>query len=127
MKTFNKKLAQSGKKVCTRDGGEVRILEWNLKGATQTIVGIYQSFGKEAVATWDDKGNFLTKEEGESSLDLMLADEHYEGYVNVFRHNSIENGYYFGSKMYLTEETAEKEGRRSGDWYVCSVKIEWND
>ena len=126
MKQFDLKAAKAGYPVCTRNGKKVRILAFDLKCREPLVVAIQEDDGdREEVYTYGLDGIFL----GNNNLsedDLMMADKHYEGWVNVYR--DISGKTYTGEVIHESKERANlvRTEPLNGD-YITTVKIEWEE
>lgn len=72
MKPFDLEKAKAGAKVVTRDGQEVRLLYFDIRGAAFPIVGLVDIKVREYVMTWDVAGCELSTQEP-SPRDLFPA------------------------------------------------------
>lgn len=74
--SLEKYLETPNRKVVTRDGREVRILDYNLKGDKRICIAVDDKT-QESITTVDGDGHCLRDKTGwhESNFDLFLADE----------------------------------------------------
>lgn len=128
MKAFNLEQAKKGRCVCTRDGHEVQILDYDYKChyfsnnvTRQTIVGkVKLDDGEEELRVWSLDG-FIHEDKSPHEFDLFLSRERCKGWINIFRTDSIT---YSGSTIYLTKEEAENG---KGNECVDTIEIKWKD
>ena len=133
MKPFNLEEAKAGKPVCTRDGKEAKILDFefytpNYKDYTKPnhfmAVKIKKQIDDEIIELY--RLNGLVNEDGtESWADLMMKTEKHGGWVNILAGSSVVsnlNRYFSG--IFSTKEEAQKYNT---DNIVDCVKIEWEE
>ena len=122
MKQFNLEeyLANSSKKVITREGRAVKIYCTNYVGSMPIIAEIEGS--GNSLAFYRD-GKYSNAGDN-SSFDLFFASKKQEGWINVFE-DALE-GNYVGDRLFKTKEDAEEEGKK---WigHKAVVKIEWEE
>ena len=123
MKQFNLEeyLKNPTKKVITRDGNSVRILCTDAKGNFPIIALVETYNGNETVLRLKENGRFYN--DTENSRDLFFAPVKKEGWINLYRMNSIISP---GPRAYDTKEEAESA---AGDksYYISTIKIEWEE
>ena len=123
MKQFNLEeyLKNPTKKVITRDGNSVRILCTDAKGNFPIIALVKTYNGSETVLRLKENGRFYN--DTENSSDLFFATEKKEGWINIYKINSIISP---GPQVYDTKEKAESA---AGDksYYISTIKIEWEE
>ena len=123
MKQFNLEeyLKNPTKKVITRDGNSVRILCTDAKGNFPIIALVKTYNGSETVLRLKENGRFYN--DTENSSDLFFATEKKEGWINLYKMNSIIGP---GPRAYDTKEEAESA---AGDksYYLSTIKIEWEE
>lgn len=128
MKEFNLEEAKAGKPVCTREGRPARIICWDRKDKLYPIVALVEEEeGKEDVETYTESG--MWRDDRELWLDLMMASEKHEGWINLYRFKGNKSYPYQadpGGAIYTTEENARFYGKSSKD-YITTVKIEWDE
>lgn len=122
MKRFNLEeyLANSSKKVITREGRAVKIYCTNYIGSMPIIAEIEGS--GNSLAFYRD-GKYSNAGDN-SPFDLFFASKKQEGWINVFG-DALE-GNYVGDRLFKTKEDAEEEGKK---WigHKAVVKIEWEE
>lgn len=112
------------KKVITREGLPVRIIctnkVCNNKGSQKPIMALVNFGNKEVVYPYTSDGissPLLPK------FDLFFVQEKKEGWVNIYKTNSIILP---GAQVYSTKKGAEAVvGDRSD--YISTVKIQWEE
>lgn len=121
--SLEKYLANPSRKVVTRDGCPVRILCTDRKSYNYQIVGlIMNDNGMEFVSTWNQQGKqYLNMD---TPNDLFFAPETHEGWINVYRDS--DSGHLYTGAVYDSKEDAEKR-KESGENYVTTIKIEWEE
>ncbi|MBQ1732552.1 MAG: hypothetical protein II037_10115 [Bacteroidales bacterium] len=133
MKPFNLEEAKAGKPVCTRDGKEVKILDFDFytpdyhdytKPNHFMVVKIKKRTDDEIIELYKLDG--LKNQDGtESWDDLMMKTEKHEGWANILVGSSVTsnlNRYFCG--IFSTKEEAQKYNT---DNIVDCVKIEWEE
>ena len=122
--SLEKYLANPSRKVVTRDGKNVRILCTDRKLDSKEVVGLtMNNDGTEGLLSWSKQGKSLSL--NDSSFDLFFASEKHEGWVNLYKWANKDCAYYIGS-MYNSKAEAEKR-KESGENYVTTIKIEWEE
>ena len=121
MKQFNLEeyLANSSKKVITRDGRDVRIICTDAKSEKYQVVALVtKKGGQEILATFDTSGKYRS---GYSNhLDLFFSPEKKEGWINIYKSGF---GWSLGTNIWQTEEEAKKWVGTAD--YTATAKIEW--
>ena len=121
--SVEKYLANPSRKVVTRDGKNVRILCTNRKLDSKEVVGLtMNNDGTEGLLSWNKQGKSLSL--NDSSFDLFFAPEKHEGWINVYRNS--DSGHVYTGAAYDSKEDAEKR-KESGENYVTTIKIEWEE
>lgn len=122
MKPFDIELAKAGHPVCTRDERPVRILCYDfITPENNPIVALVKLNEKqEGIVCYT--GNGKNYPNGECSLDLMMATEKKEGWVNIYNEGS--NKRKSSITIYSTKEEAHLS--RVGDC-IDTVKIIWEE
>lgn len=128
MKSFDIEKAKAGAKVCTRNGLNVRILCYDVKCIHDVleIVALVDEFGCETVHHYNMHGRISNAKEHD--LDLMMATEMHEGWVNIYE-NRNPGGQFFGyiiGRLHKNEKDA-KESIMPYSRLVKTIKIEWED
>ena len=126
MEQFNleKYLANPSRKVVTRNGRNVRIVCTDMKYKLYPILALEEipDDNSEYVYAFTKDGNY---EIGDLSIhDLFFAPEKHEGWINVYRHS--DGGHAYTGAVYDSKEDAEKR-KESGENYVTTIKIEWEE
>ena len=123
MKQFNLEeyLANPTKRLITRDGCDARIICTDVKGASYSVLALVDKGDYEAPTLYTKKGEYSLGTEG--SYTLFFAPEKHEGWINLYKMNSIISP---GPRAYDTKEEAESA---AGDksYYVSTIKIEWEE
>ena len=112
-------LKNPSRKVVTRDGKTARIICTDYYGEAPIIAKIEEC---EYSYPFYEDGNFLSCGEP-SHLDLFFAPEKQEGWINLYKMNSIISP---GPRAYDTKLEAESA---AGDksYYISTIKIEWEE
>lgn len=124
MKQFNLEeyLKNPSKKVITRDGRNARIICTDAKNNYPIVALIEMSNGRERQPCGYKKdGTYLTGEN--LSCDLFFAPEKHEGWINLYKINSIISP---GPRAYDTKEEAESAAGNRSD-YISTIKIKWEE
>lgn len=123
MKQFNLEeyLTNPNKKVITRDGNSVRILCTDAKGNFPIIALVETYNGSETVLRLKENGRFYN--DTENSSDLFFAPEKHEGWINIYKINSIISP---GPRAYDTKKEAESAAGDKSN-YISTIKIKWEE
>lgn len=123
MKQFNLEeyLKNPSKKVITRDGRNARIICTNAKNDYPIIALIEMPNGRERQPCGYKKDGTLIGEK--LSCDLFFAPEKHEGWINLYKMNSIISP---GPRAYDTKEEAESFAGNRSD-YISTIKIKWEE
>ena len=123
MKQFNLEeyLKNPTKKVITRDGRSARIICTDAKGNFPIIALVETYNGNEIALRLKENGHFYN--DTENSSDLFFAPVKKEGWINLYRMNSIISP---GPRAYDSKEEAESA---AGDksYYISTIKIDWEE
>ena len=112
LKPFDLQKAKAGKPVCTRDGRKARIICFDQKDIAP-IVGLVTGLdGKESIYAFYKDGRVSSQEERVD--DLMMLPEKKTGWVNVYK-----------DSVYDTKDKALIG--RSGNGYIDTIKVEWEE
>lgn len=120
MKPFNLEEAKAGKPVATRDGRIVRIVCWDRKDEFYPILALVGE--REEPLYFTTEGRFYDLEK--SRLDLVMAPEKYEGWINIYKYTIDANRR--GGGIYPTKEEAINKGKADSN-YITTIKIEWEE
>lgn len=126
MRQFNLEeyLANPNKKVITRSGNEVRIVCTNRKSENCPIVALIQ----DSTDDFEDAHYYTIYGKwvigGDDSMDLFFVPEKKEGWINIYKSESMAAP--IGGTIYDSKEEAETEGKRDKK-YIATVKIEWEE
>ena len=124
MKQFDLKeyLANPSRKVVTRDGRNARIICTDRGDLNFPIVALIEkdSVGEVIYAHTKD-GIYCNT--CPTTYDLFFAPETHEGWINVYRNNDSHT---YAGAVYDSKEDAEKR-KESGENYVTTIKIEWEE
>ena len=117
MKPFNlaEYLADSLKKVITRDGRTVRIICTDFNNKDYPIIGEIQDCMDPESFTEERRYFDLSVD---SDKDLFFYSEKREGWINIFKDYDSK---YVGYKIFESKEEAEKVGS------TATIKIEWEE
>ena len=123
MRPFNLEeyLANPSKKVITRGGSAVKIHCTNYRYEKPIIAEIE---GSGQSISYNKDGCYFP--DGESVRDLFFNGEKHEGWINIYKMNSIVE--YITSAVYNTKSEAEKYIIKGSTYsYVNTIKIEWEE
>lgn len=122
MKPFDIELAKQNHPVQTRDGRPARIVCYDVKGHDFPIMAlIMEEDNKEMPYLFSSTGH-VNNSVIESRLDLFMAPNKKEGWINLYRSSIYAAG---TSSVYKTEEEALKGHSERG--YILTKKIEWEE
>lgn len=117
MKPFDIELAKQNHPVQTRDGRSARIICYDSK-SNQPIIALIDVDGVEVPFNFTIEGRFYTYEK-EHSLDLVMAINKKEGWVNIYSNKKIGG-------IYDTKEEALKNATKVLE-LKATKKIEWEE
>ena len=122
--SLEKYLANPSRKVVTREGRDVRIICTDRRDLNFPIIALIEN--KSGLG---ETSLYLTKDgkfhiHGSTDFDLFFAPEKHEGWVNVYRNS--DSGRVYTGAAYDSKEDAEKR-KESGENYVTTIKIEWEE
>lgn len=126
MKQFNLEeyLKNPTKKVITRDGRSAKIIYTDRKNLNYPIVALVENklTEGESILCYTKEGKIYI-DNGLSEADLFFATEKREGWINLYKMNSIISP---GPRAYDTKEEAESA---AGDksYYISTIKIKWEE
>ena len=126
MKKFDLELAKAGHPVQTKNGKNARIICFDAKYTCYPIVALVEMNGFEKVSLYTNEGKRHT--DLERDLDLIMALEKHEGWVNVYR--DADTGLpYCGKFIYPSESDAvtHNDHADASDKKVSITKIEWEE
>ena len=119
--SLEKYLANTSRKLVSRDGREARIICTDMKSTTYPVVALIEDgSGYEQLNTLSKNGEYAVNES--SRNDLFFAPETHEGWINIYRND--DEDYYKGKIIYSSKEDAIKRGEKT-PYYITTTKIEW--
>ena len=123
MKPFNLEeyLANPSKKIITKEGKPARIICTDVKGTSYSVLALVDKGDYEGPALYTKKGEYNLGTE--CSYDLFFAPVKKNGWINLYKMNSIISP---GPRAYDTKEEAESA---AGDksYYISTIKLEWEE
>lgn len=119
MKPFDIKLAKQGKPVRTRDGRPVRILCYDFIAPENNPIIALVKLNEKQEGIFCYMVNGKNYPNGECSLDLMMAPEKKEGWINIYENELTSKA------IYPCEEDALSCHNPEG--YIATIKIEWEE
>ena len=124
MKQFNldEYLKNPTKKVITGSGKNVRIICTNKLDSTTPIVALIYKGAEEVIQLYTKEGK-VTNKYPCFEYDLFFAPVKKEGWINLYRMNSIISP---GPRAYDTKEEAESAAGNKSN-YISTIKIEWEE
>ena len=124
MKQFNlaEYLENPNRRIITKDGRNVRIICTDAKGNFPIIALVETYNGNETVLRLKENGYFYN--DTENSSDLFFATEKKEGWINIYKINSIISP---GPRAYNTKEEAESAISSNPVNYISTIKIKWEE
>ena len=125
MEKFNLEeyLKNPSRKVVTRDGKSVRIICTDRKDLNFPIVTLIERKLGEGEAIYVHTKDGIYCNTCPTTYDLFFAPEKHEGWINVYRNNDSHT---YAGAVYDSKEDAEKR-KESGENYVTTIKIEWEE
>lgn len=126
MKEFDYEKAKAGAPVCTRDGREVRIVCWDVKYVSYSILALIKDeSGYESVMLYTNNGKVFVPElnVGSHDSDLMMASVKREGWVNIYGKRGLNS---CGGFIYPSIGSAKKDGEQCEE-YITTIHIEWEE
>ena len=120
MKQFNLEeyLKNPTRKVITRGGSPVKI---HCTNYTKDQLIIAEIEGTNLSASFNKDGKWLNL--ADSEKDLFFAPIKKEGWINLYKINSIVSP---GPQAYNTKEEAESAAGNRSD-YISTIKIKWEE
>ena len=125
MKQFNLEeyLKNPTKKVITRDGRSARIVCTNRLDENYPVLALVRNEDYEMCHSYTIFGKLHTNQTTDFGLDLFFAPEKKEGWINIYKINSIISP---GPRAYDTKEEAESAAGNRSD-YISTIKIKWEE
>ena len=125
MKRFNLEeyLKNPSKKVVTRMGRKVRIICTDREDSIYPIVALVKDDNKELDILVAYTKDGIPAEYNEVYYTLFFAPEKHEGWINLYKMNSIISP---GPRAYDTKEEAESAAGNRSD-YISTIKIKWEE
>lgn len=118
LKPFDLEAAKAGKPVCTRDGRKARIICFDLNNKNFPIVAIINCDTEENAYQYDIDG---VCDEHDNNLNLMMSPEKKEGWVNLCKNN-------YGDTLAVgVFPNREEAVSNCPPFYLCTIKIEWEE
>lgn len=120
MKQFNLEeyILNPSRKLVTREGHPVRIICTDAEGE-YPIIGLVDGKCTD-ILIFTNKGKYYQRDEVCCCYDLFFATEKREGWINIFKNDSVF------PDIYETQDLAKEYGiQRPG--YVDTIKIEWEE
>ena len=124
MKQFNLEeyLKNPTKKVITGSGESVRIICTNKLDSTTPIVALIYKGAEEVIQLYTKEGRIISKYPC-FEHDLFFAPVKKEGWINIYKINSIISP---GPQAYDTKKEAEAAAGNRSD-YISTIKIKWEE
>ena len=116
-------LKNPSKKVVTRMGRKVRIICTDREDSIYPIIALIKDDKRESEILVPYTKDGIPAEYNEAYYTLFFAPEKHEGWINLYKMNSIISP---GPRVYDTKEEAESA---AGDksYYISTIKIEWEE
>ena len=116
-------LKDPSKKVVTRMGRKVRIICTDREDSIYPVVALVKDDKRESEILVTCTKDGIPSENNEVYYTLFFAPEKKEGWINLYKTNSIISP---GPRAYDTKEDAESA---AGDksYYISTIKIEWEE
>ena len=118
-------LKNPNRKIVTRDGHNARVISTDRKSPTGHNIVVLLDYGSEEISTaCNNNGEPDFCSPFQSKGDLFFAPEKKEGWVNLYKINSIISP---GPRVYDTKEEAEAAIGSCLVDYISTVKVEWKE
>ena len=116
-------LKNPSRKVATRMGRKVRIICTDREDSIYPVVALVKDDKRESDILVAYTKDGIPAEYNEVYYTLFFAPEKHEGWINLYKMNSIISP---GPRAYDTKEEAESA---AGDksYYISTIKIEWEE
>ena len=116
-------LKNPSRKVVTRMGRKVRIICTDREDSIYPVVALVKDDKRESDILVAYTKDGIPAEYNEVYYTLFFAPEKHEGWINLYKMNSIISP---GPRAYDTKEEAESA---AGDksYYISTIKIEWEE
>lgn len=129
VKEFDLEQAKAGMLLCTRDGREVQVFDWNYKGVYfpnntkgRYIAGkVIEADGSEALRVWELDGH-IHEDRTQSELDLMMKSQKHIGYGWVLTTGERTSIF---AEVYKSEADALAHHPDNANCVIA--KVEWED
>lgn len=125
MKPFDLEAAQKGAKVCTRSGNPARIIAFDAKMKSHSIIALVDLYDNrgETVISYTSVGRHCSN--GATSIyDLVMAPTKIRKWINVYR--TLGKARKVGKQVFATKRSAERAGHKSV-FYIATIPIEWEE
>lgn len=120
--SLEKYLKNPNRKIVTRDGKSVRIICTDRLDENYTVIALVHDGDCEKCYNYTACGKFNTYQNRDTELDLFFAPQKKEGWINLFKVNSVTTT----GEVYNTEEEAKSAIAKSLV-YISTVKVEWEE
>ena len=120
--SLEKYLKNPNRKIVTRDGKSVRIICTNKLDYNYPVVALVHDGDCEKGYSYTTFGKLYTYQNRDCELDLFFAPQKKEGWINLFKVNSVTTT----GEVYNTEEEAKSAIAKSLV-YISTVKVEWEE
>lgn len=127
MKPFNLEEAKSGRSICTRNGKSVRIICFDRNEKTYPIVALVDKGPFEAVYTYTNEGRYNAEGFSDFDFDLMMAPVKRKGWINIYRKDIKNNVTDRGSGYIFPTKEQALDTVMSGQGYITTTEIEWEE
>lgn len=124
MKQFNLEeyLKNPNRKIITRDNHSARVVCTDQKGGNYPVIALVQKTFGETSFNYTKAGLCILDEENPN--DLFFEPEKKEGWINIYKYNSVITP---GPQVYDTKEKAESARTSCLIDYISTIKIEWEE
>lgn len=120
--SLEKYLKNPNRKIVTRDGKSVRIICTNRLDENYTVIALINNEVSERYYCYTAFGKLYAYQNRDCELDLFFAPQKKEGWINLFKVNSVTTT----GEVYNTEEEAKSAIAKSLV-YISTVKVEWEE
>ena len=115
-------LKNPGRHIVTRKGTDAKIIYTDRSTKTYPVFALIQNEEYKNVLSYTNDG--INVKGCESPFDLFFVTEKKEGWINIYKSESMAAP--IGGRIYDSKEEAETEGKRD-KIYIATVKIEWEE
>ena len=121
--SLEKYLENPNRKVVTREGRSARIICTNRLDENYPVIALINNGDSEKCYSYTTFGKLYINQSICCELDLFFAPVKKEGWINLYKINSIISP---GPRAYDTKKEAESAAGNRSD-YISTIKIKWEE